>query len=111
MEVSAPKARRPNVAGLRHVVAAGHYLAAHAGFTVLEAGGNAIDAGVAAGLATNVVESHMTGIAGIAPVLIYLKETGEVVSIDGVGTAPKGASCEYFQRHHGGVIEIGRAHV
>ena len=83
MEVSAPKARRPNVAGLRHVVAAGHYLAAHAGFTVLEAGGNAIDAGVAAGLATNVVESHMTGIAGIAPVLIYLKETGEVVSIDG----------------------------
>ena len=107
MGVSAPKARRPNVAGLRHVVAAGHYLAAHAGFTVLEAGGNAIDAGVAAGLATNVVESHMTGIAGIAPVLIYLKETGEVVSIDGVGTAPKGASCEYFQRHHGGVIEKG----
>ncbi len=37
--------------GNRHMVAAGHYAAAHAGFLVLEAGGNAVDAGVAAGLA------------------------------------------------------------
>ena len=31
---------RPAVAGLRHVVVAGHYLAAHAGFAILEAGGS-----------------------------------------------------------------------
>jgi len=35
--------------GTRHMVSAGHYTAAHAGFCILEAGGNAIDAGVAAG--------------------------------------------------------------
>ena len=41
--------KRMTIMGTRHVVAAGHYLAAHAAFEILEAGGNAIDAGVAAG--------------------------------------------------------------
>jgi len=42
---------RPVITGTRHMIAAGHHAAAHAGFTILEAGGNAIDAGVAAGIA------------------------------------------------------------
>src|SRR5262247_1352591 len=46
---------QPMVTGARHMIAAGHYLAAQAGHTVLEAGGNAVDAGVAAGLALGVV--------------------------------------------------------
>ena len=33
---------RPVVMGTKHVVAAGHYMAAHAGFEILEAGGNAV---------------------------------------------------------------------
>ena len=36
---------RPTLYGSRHAVSAGHYLAAAAGFAILEAGGNAIDAG------------------------------------------------------------------
>ena len=36
---------RPTVYGTRHAISAGHYLAAAAGFSILEAGGNAIDAG------------------------------------------------------------------
>ena len=35
--------KRMTIMGTRHVVAAGHYLAAHAAFEILEAGGNAID--------------------------------------------------------------------
>ena len=35
-------AHRPTIRGTRHMVAAGHYLAAHAGFHILEAGGNAV---------------------------------------------------------------------
>ena len=43
------KAHRPTIMGTRHMVAACQYLAAEAGFRILEAGGNAIDAGVAGG--------------------------------------------------------------
>ena len=42
---------RARVFGTRHMVAAGHHLAAQAAFQILEAGGNAIDAGVAGGIA------------------------------------------------------------
>jgi len=41
----AAMSHRPTVYGTRHAVSAGHYLAAAAGFSILEAGGNAIDAG------------------------------------------------------------------
>jgi gamma-glutamyltranspeptidase/glutathione hydrolase len=41
---------RPTVYGPRHAVSAGHYLASTAAMAVLENGGNAIDAGCAAGM-------------------------------------------------------------
>ena len=86
---------------------AGHYLAAHAAFAVLEAGGNAIDAGVAGGITEGVVESDQVNFAGVAPILIYLAECGKVITISGLGTWPKAASCELFQREHGGTIPEG----
>ncbi len=52
-------AHRPVVMATRHAISAGHYLAAEAGFEVLNAGGNAIDAGVAAGLALGVLHSDL----------------------------------------------------
>ena len=91
--------------GTRHAAASGHYLAAQAAFQILEAGGNAVDAGVAGGIALGVVESLMVGFAGVAPILIYLAETDEVVTVAGVGTWPKAASAEYFQKHHGGILD------
>ena len=48
---------QPMITGVRHMISAGHYLATQAGHTVLEAGGNAVDAGVAAGIALGVVHS------------------------------------------------------
>ena len=44
-------ATRPTLSGPRHAISAGHYLASTAGMAVLEAGGNAVDAGCAAGIA------------------------------------------------------------
>ena len=67
--------QRPGIVGARHVIVAGHHLAAQAGFQILEAGGNAVDAGVAAGIALSVVESEMVSFTGVAPILIYLAET------------------------------------
>ena len=49
-------AHRPTIQGTRHTISAGQYLAAEAGFKVLEAGGNAIDAGVTAGITIGVVQ-------------------------------------------------------
>jgi gamma-glutamyltranspeptidase/glutathione hydrolase len=93
--------------GTRHMVAAGHYAAAHAGFLVLEAGGNAIDAGVAAGIALGVTQCDLVNVAGVAPIMIRLANTGEVVTIDGLGVWPMKASSQYFRDHHKGGIPSG----
>jgi gamma-glutamyltranspeptidase / glutathione hydrolase len=98
---------RPTITGARHMIAAGHYSAAHAGFQILEAGGNAIDAGVAAGIALNVLQTDRVNFAGVAPIMIYLAETREIVNIDGLGTWPKAASLDHFRNHHGGKMPPG----
>ena len=63
---------RPTVYGTRHAVSAGHYLAAAAAFSILEAGGNAIDAGCAAGIALGVLQPDLVNVAGVAPIMIRL---------------------------------------
>ncbi len=87
---------RPPIIARRHLVASGHYLASLAGLRMLERGGNAIDAGVATGLAINVVQGDMTNLGGVAPIILYLASTGEVLSISGLGWWPKAASIEWF---------------
>ena len=98
---------RPSSTGSRHMVCAGHYSAAHAGFQILEAGGNAIDAGVAAGIALGVLQTDRVNFAGVAPIMIYVASERKVVSIDGLGTWPRAASLEYFRREHGGAMPPG----
>src|SRR5215468_1886742 len=51
---------RPAVLGRQYVVSSCHYLATQAGTRILQAGGNAIDGGVAAGIALNVLERDLT---------------------------------------------------
>ena len=75
------KAHRPTIMGTRYMVAACQYLAAEAGFRILETGGNAIDAGVAAGIALAVVQPEYVNFAGVAPIIIYsAADSGEVRS-------------------------------
>src|ERR1051325_8098740 len=100
-------AHRPTIMGTRHMVAATQYLAAEAGFRILEAGGNAIDAGVAAGIALGVVQSDLVNVAGVAPIMIYLAERREVITIAGLGPWPKALDPDFFMREHGGKIPIG----
>ncbi len=98
---------RPTIVGRRHVAAAGHYWAAQAGFQVMEAGGNAIDAGVAMGIATAVLESELVGFGGVAPSMIYLGETREIVVISGVGPWPMAATPDYFNERFDGRVPPG----
>jgi gamma-glutamyltranspeptidase / glutathione hydrolase len=99
--------RRPVVYGTRHMVSAGHHLAAEAGFCVLESGGNAIDAGVAAIMTLAVVQPDMVNVAGVAPIMIYEAKSGQTVTISGLGTWPRTATPEFFLEQHGGVIPEG----
>ena len=89
------------------MVAAGHYMASQAGLQVLESGGNAIDAAAATGIATAVLEPEFVTFAGVAPILIYLADSQEIVTISGLGPWPQAASCDYFHEHHGGAIPPG----
>ena len=93
--------------GTRWAVAAGHSLAAEAAASVLSAGGNAVDAGVAGGFTLGVVHPDMVSVAGVAPILVHLARTGETWQVSGVGPYPKASSREYFMQRHGGQIPAG----
>src|ERR1043165_211948 len=103
------RARRPNVMARHHVVVSGHYYASLAGFQILEAGGNAIDAGVATGLAIDVLESQFVGFGGVAPIMVHLGGSATHV-ISGVGPWPARADLETLHRDHGGKIPEGVLH-
>lgn len=91
----------------RYAVSAGHELATRAGMEILENGGNAVDAGVAAGMALGVLHCDLVNFAGVAPIMIRMAETGETITIDGLGHWPKLASVEFFEKEFGGAIPQG----
>jgi gamma-glutamyltranspeptidase/glutathione hydrolase len=93
--------------GTRWAVAAGHSLAAEAGARMLSAGGNAVDAGVAAGFTLGVVHPDMVSVAGVAPILVHVARTGETFEVSGVGPYPRLSTREYFMTRHGGQIPPG----
>jgi len=88
---------RPLVMGAHGVVSSGHYLASMIGLRIFEEGGNAIDAGVAVGLALAVLEPNNYTIGGEAPILIYSANDRRVYAVNGQGTAPKAATIEWFR--------------
>ena len=86
----------PAVRGMHEMIGAGNSLEVEAGYRMLEQGGNAVDAGVAAILAATVTEQDHIGLGGEMPLLI--KMTGKpVVVISGVGVAPSKATVEFFK--------------
>src|SRR4051794_34432555 len=98
---------QPMITGARAMISAGHYLATEAGWAVLRAGGNAIDAGVAAGIALGVVHCEQVQFPGVAPMVIYLADRDEVVTIAGLGGWPKAARIETLVEEHGGAVPPG----
>ncbi len=95
-------AYRPAVMGTRAMVSSTHYLATTAGVEILKAGGNAIDAGVAVGLCINVLEPHLTNLAGVAPIMTYDAASGRVETISGLGRWPAAISLDWYRDRFGG---------
>jgi len=88
---------RPELRGTFGMVASTHWLASAAGMSVLERGGNAFDAAVAAGLTLQVVEPHLNGPGGDLPALVYSASRGDVRVLCGQGPAPQGATIDRFR--------------
>ncbi len=82
--------------GTHAAVAAGSDYATDAGMRMYQAGGNAVDAGVAAMFAASVTEYSHFGFGGEAPILIRTAD-GKVHAIAGVGTMPKMATAQFFR--------------
>jgi gamma-glutamyltranspeptidase/glutathione hydrolase len=70
------------------MVAAQHHLATEAGNEILSAGGNAIDAAVAAALALGVCEPAASGLGGQTMMLVYEAASRRTVALDGSSRAP-----------------------
>jgi len=88
---------RPELAGTFGMVASTHWLASASGLAVLERGGNAFDAAVAAALVLQVTEPHLNGPGGEVPVIAHHAGRGETFVLCGQGTAPAAATPRAFR--------------
>ncbi|HEV2372271.1 MAG TPA: gamma-glutamyltransferase family protein [Streptosporangiaceae bacterium] len=87
---------RPQLAGTFGMVASTHWLASGAGMAVLEHGGTAFDAAVAAGLVLQVVEPHLNGPGGEVPVIGFDSQAAQTFVLNGQGPAPQAATLAAF---------------
>jgi gamma-glutamyltranspeptidase/glutathione hydrolase len=87
---------RPELTGTLGAVSSTHWLASGTGMAVLEAGGNAVDAAVAAGFVLQVVEPHSNGPGGDVAIAAYSRSTGTVRIVCGQGPTPGAATIEAF---------------
>jgi gamma-glutamyltranspeptidase/glutathione hydrolase len=87
---------RPEIRGTFGAVATTHWLATMSGMAVLEGGGNAFDAAVAAGFVLQIVEPHLNGPGGEVPIILKRADAPEPVVICGQGPYPAAATQERF---------------
>ncbi|MFJ9584240.1 gamma-glutamyltransferase family protein [Streptomyces acidicola] len=87
---------RPTLSGTFGMVSSTHWLASQSAMAVLEDGGNAYDAAVAAGFVLHVVEPHLNGPAGEVPIILA-PAGGEARVLCGQGVAPTGATIEHYR--------------
>ena len=90
-------ATRPELVGTFGMVGSTHWLASAAGMRLLERGGNAFDAAVAAGLTLQVVEPHMNGPGGDLPVLFWNERLGRARVLCAQGPAPAAATIDRYE--------------
>ena len=88
------------VLGARGMVACAHYLATQVGVSILNQGGNAIDAAIAANVTMTVVYPSTCSAGGDIFMLIWDAKTQQLYALNGSGRAPQGMTPEYFQSHN-----------
>lgn len=92
---------RSEVIARHGMVATSDPLAAQAGLEILRAGGNAIDAAVAAAAVLDVTSQNDTGIAGDLFALVWSAQDKKLYALNSAGWAPAGWTPEYFKQELG----------
>ena len=103
------EAMRPTLTGEHWAVVAGHPLVSQVAAEIFLAGGNAVDAGVAAGIAGNVVQVDMSNFGGIAPILIRPAGSKECFSVAGIGRWSKSVTLRELVDRYGGKLPLDGA--
>jgi gamma-glutamyltranspeptidase/glutathione hydrolase len=82
------------------IVAAPQFLASQAGAHILEEGGNAVDAAIAANAVMGVVQPYVNGIGGDLFAIYYDAKTGKLYGLNASGWTPKALTIDYMNAHH-----------
>lgn len=88
---------RPELIGTFGVAASTHWIASGVAMSVLERGGNAFDAAVAAGFTLQIVEPHLNGPGGEVPILFSKAGEDKATVLCGQGVAPAAATINHFE--------------
>lgn len=97
---SVPDQGRSMVVTKYGIAAAPQFLASQAGAEVLQAGGNAVDAAIAANAVMGVVQPYVNGMGGDLFALVYEAKTGKVYGLNSSGWTPKALTIEYLKAQH-----------
>ena len=95
-EPSGTQTSQALVRGEHALIAAANPHAANSGAAIMQAGGSALDAAIAAQLVLNLVEPQSSGVGGGAFLLYFDHASGELISYDGRETAPSSADSDMF---------------
>jgi gamma-glutamyltranspeptidase / glutathione hydrolase len=101
---SVPGQGRSMVVSKFGIVSTPQFLASQAGAHILEQGGNAIDAAIAANAVMGVVQPYVNGIGGDLFMVYYEAKTGKVYGLNSSGWTPKALTIDYLKAK--GVTEI-----
>src|SRR5690349_12941013 len=78
------------------IAATSQFLASQAGAKVLEAGGNAVDAAIAANSVVGLTQPYVNGIGGDLFAIVYEAKTGKVYGLNSSGWTPKALTIDYL---------------
>src|SRR3954465_6384204 len=88
------------------IVATSQFLASQAGAKMLESGGNAIDAAIAANSVLGLTQPYVNGMGGDLFAIVYEAKTGKLYGLNSSGWTPKALTIDYLKNK--GVTKLDR---
>ncbi len=97
---------RPVALGTHCMISTPHYLASQVGLSMLEKGGTAVDAAIAASAVLGVVFGHMSGLGGDLFAQVWDPKTKQVMGLNASGRAGEHANLDFFKQKGLGTIPL-----